>query len=600
MNEDALIQHHTPIQQNKLYNNIQTHNTTLYMEKNIASPVAKKTKPIILCVDDQKTVLETLDAQISMHLGKNYKIEIAESGNEALELLQELQDSQREVAVIVSDYLMPNSIPGDEFLIAAHKIYPDAKKIMLTGQANLPAVGNAIRNAALYRYIEKPWEDQDLKLTVEEAAQSFSLAIELDEKNRILSLIHEASRTISAKNDIQSVLEELTAQILHYSAAERCVVILKEEDQLKVQAVADVNGQRAFLLDQTPEEYGKLPVTDIRHAERTGEILDFGDAYNDGQDPYFKENNSKSVLILPTKNMGRVNAVFVLENNGYTKVFNADRVEIISILASSAAIALDNAYLYEHMEQLVNERTEELSDTTRSKVVAESHKDKMVHIVSHDIRSPLSGIAGLSKLLQEDENANNPEQVKKYGGIITDSVNTVIRFVEDILDLAKLESGNIELVPEDTPLSDYIKSIGKTFEPLTMTKGVNLKVQVNHDSTIKIDKSKLSQSINNLLSNAIKFTKKDGTVSLIADTATQDGKNYATITVKDTGMGIPKDQIEGIFDKFNKFQRSGARGEKGTGLGMSIAKEIVEMHKGHIHADSEVGVGTTFTIFLPL
>jgi signal transduction histidine kinase/CheY-like chemotaxis protein len=570
-------------------------------EKNIASaPVAKKSKPIILCVDDQKTVLETLDAQISMHLGKNFKIEIAESGNEALELLEDLHQSQREVAVIISDYLMPNSIPGDEFLIAAHKIYPDARKIMLTGQANLHAVGNAINHAKLFRYIEKPWEDSDLRMTVEEAAQSYLMSIELDEKNKILRLLHEASQTIASQNDIRKALDELTGQILHYSAAERCVILLVEDDQLKVQAVATASGDNHFLQNQLPEEFGSLPVTDIRHAETTGETAVYNDAYNEGQDAYFKTNNSKSVLILPTRNMGKVNAVFFLENNSYTKVFNPDRVEIITTLANSAAVALDNARLYEHMENLVNERTEQLSDTTRSKVVAESHKDKMVHIVSHDIRSPLSGIAGLTKLLQEDENAKNAEQVKRYAEIITDSVNTVIRFVEDILDLAKLESGNIELITEDTSVGEYIKSLGKTFEPLTMTKGVELVVDVQADSTVKIDKSKLSQSINNLLSNAIKFTKKGGKVSLIANKATENGKNFATIQVKDTGMGIPKEELPNIFEKFNKFQRSGARGEKGTGLGMSIAKEIVEMHKGHIAADSEVGVGTTFTIYLPI
>jgi|GEM_PF-2618198 len=570
-------------------------------EKNIASsPVAKKSKPIILCVDDQKTVLETLDAQISMHLGKNFKIEIAESGNEALELLEDLHQSQREVAVIISDYLMPNSIPGDEFLIAAHKIYPDARKIMLTGQANLHAVGNAINHAKLFRYIEKPWEDSDLRMTVEEAAQSYMMSIELDEKNKILRLLHEASQTIASQNDIRKALDELTGQILHYSAAERCVILLVDDDQLKVQAVATVSGDNHFLQNQLPEAFGSLPVADIRHAETTGETAVYNDAYNEGQDAYFKTNNSKSVLILPTRNMGKVNAVFFLENNSYKNVFNADRVEIITTLANSAAVALDNARLYEHMENLVNERTEQLSDTTRSKVVAESHKDKMVHIVSHDIRSPLSGIAGLTKLLQEDENAKNADQVKRYAEIITDSVNTVIRFVEDILDLAKLESGNIELITEDTSVGEYIKSLGKTFEPLTMTKGVELVVDVKADSTVKIDKSKLSQSINNLLSNAIKFTKKGGKVSLIANKATENGKNFATIQVKDTGMGIPKEELPNIFEKFNKFQRSGARGEKGTGLGMSIAKEIVEMHKGHLSADSEVGVGTTFTIYLPI
>lgn len=139
-------------------------------------------KPLIICVDDESIVLESLELELRKTLGGDYLIEIAESGEEALELIQELIDAKHEVALVISDHIMPN-MKGDEFLRRVHALSPKTLKIMLTGQANLDAVTNAINYAKLYRYISKPWQSEDLKLTVTEAIYSYIQDKKLAQQN---------------------------------------------------------------------------------------------------------------------------------------------------------------------------------------------------------------------------------------------------------------------------------------------------------------------------------------------------------------------------------------------------------------------------------
>jgi response regulator RpfG family c-di-GMP phosphodiesterase len=129
-------------------------------------------KPIIICVDDEKIVLDSLRKELNTAFSDKLKVEVAESGEEALDLINELVEDNIEIPIIISDWLMPE-MKGDEFLIKVQSFLPDTKKIMLTGQATTEGVGNAVNNAKLYRYIAKPWESNDLDLTVTEALKSY-------------------------------------------------------------------------------------------------------------------------------------------------------------------------------------------------------------------------------------------------------------------------------------------------------------------------------------------------------------------------------------------------------------------------------------------
>lgn len=130
------------------------------------------TKQAIICVDDETTVLKSLKEDLKEVFGNNYNIEIAEGGEEALELVEELLNDKCEIPLIISDYIMPH-LKGDELLKRVHQMSPKTLKVMLTGQATIEGVANAIKYAKLYRYLAKPWEQEDLKLTVTEAVNSY-------------------------------------------------------------------------------------------------------------------------------------------------------------------------------------------------------------------------------------------------------------------------------------------------------------------------------------------------------------------------------------------------------------------------------------------
>ncbi len=140
---------------------------------------------VILCVDDERSVLNGLQAQLHREFGREYTVEVTQSGEESLELVQELIQDGLDLPIIISDQLMPG-MKGDELLAQVHKLLPDTLKVLLTGHSDIKAISDAVNNANLYRYIEKPWDGQDLILTVKEAIKVYYINRELEEKNKLL------------------------------------------------------------------------------------------------------------------------------------------------------------------------------------------------------------------------------------------------------------------------------------------------------------------------------------------------------------------------------------------------------------------------------
>ena len=176
-------------------------------------------KPIILCVDDEKFVLDSLKTELKDSLSDDYVIETSDGAADALDLFEELVHSNHEVAVVIADYIMPG-MNGDELLKEIHDRYPKTLKIMLTGQATTDAVGNAVNYAKLYRYIAKPWDPNDLALTVKEAVRSYLQDKKLDEQNQELKEINATleQRVIERTRELSDAMQELEAtqaQLVH-------------------------------------------------------------------------------------------------------------------------------------------------------------------------------------------------------------------------------------------------------------------------------------------------------------------------------------------------------------------------------------------------
>jgi two-component system, OmpR family, sensor histidine kinase VicK len=225
-----------------------------------------------------------------------------------------------------------------------------------------------------------------------------------------------------------------------------------------------------------------------------------------------------------------------------------------------------------------------------------SKKNSILEILSHDLAGPLANIQGLSDVLSEYTREYGNEEVDRIIKIIRETSERNIRLIRDFVHHEFLESSNVELFRQRV---NIVRRIQEVVEQYKEGAG-HVQKQIHFTSSsdkiyIHLDDTKFMQVINNLFSNAIKFTPDHGTISL--DLAEQE--ETVLITLKDTGIGIPRRYHDRLFEKFSPARREGLRGEPSTGLGMSIIKTIVEWHNGSIWFESEEKAGTTFYIKLP-
>lgn len=227
-------------------------------------------------------------------------------------------------------------------------------------------------------------------------------------------------------------------------------------------------------------------------------------------------------------------------------------------------------------------------------------KDDFVSSVSHELRSPLAAISGYAELLRSKPLADiAPEKREKALGIIQESTDRLAHFINDILDLAKIKSGHVEIRKKTFKLTELVEGIVSLFHPLLEKKDIKCLVDVPTPfPDLLADEEKVRQVITNLLSNALKFTPSQGKIRIVAKNQT----DFAQISVEDSGVGIPEDQKEAVFERFRQVKTNtlATPAQKGTGLGLAIAKGNVEAHGGRIWIESEFGKGTKVHFTLPL
>ncbi|MBK1987738.1 response regulator [Sphaerospermopsis aphanizomenoides BCCUSP55] len=234
-----------------------------------------------------------------------------------------------------------------------------------------------------------------------------------------------------------------------------------------------------------------------------------------------------------------------------------------------------------------------LRDITDRKQV-EKMKDEFVSVVSHELRTPLTSIHGSLGMLASGLLPTDSEQGKRLLQIATDSTERLVRLINDILDIERIESGKVKMERETCNLQDLIASAVNIMQPLADKAGVNLSIS-SVPVQLWADPDRIVQTITNLLSNAIKFSTAESTVWLTA----QQQNEQILLTVKDSGRGIPVDKLESIFERFQQVDSSDSRNHEGTGLGLAICKSIVQQHSGKIWVESTLGVGSSFYFTLP-
>jgi signal transduction histidine kinase len=254
------------------------------------------------------------------------------------------------------------------------------------------------------------------------------------------------------------------------------------------------------------------------------------------------------------------------------------------------------------------DRRDELGDLGRSfhwmaeqLRALEQLRAEFVSVASHELKTPLSVIKGYVSLLDDGIYGEVPEQQQKVLRAIGDQGDRLARLVQQLLDVSRFEAGGARLHLQPIPLKSFLQELRESFEPLAVQNEIdfNLETDPSLPDTISADPDRLNEVVGNLLSNAFKFTPRQGKIVLRAGRGLRDHDSAVRIEVSDTGVGIPAEKINRVFEKFYQVENDVQPLSVGSGLGLAISKEIVEAHGGTITAESRVGRGTTFRVILP-
>ncbi|MGG3470829.1 ATP-binding protein [Neobacillus pocheonensis] len=235
-----------------------------------------------------------------------------------------------------------------------------------------------------------------------------------------------------------------------------------------------------------------------------------------------------------------------------------------------------------------------LRDMTKERQLEKMRKDFIAN-VSHELRTPISMLQGYSEAIVDDI-AESQEEKKEMAKVIYDESLRMGRLVNELLDLARMEAGHIQLTIDEVNLSSFINRIIHKFQGLAKDNDIQLQADIDDQiSSVSFDPDRIEQVLTNLIDNAIRHTPKGGSVRLNVSSE----EKGIRMEVADSGSGIPEEDLPFVFERFYKADKARTRGRAGTGLGLAIAKNIIDAHRGHISVQSKLGHGTTFSFLLP-
>ncbi|HYC12849.1 MAG TPA: GAF domain-containing protein, partial [Stellaceae bacterium] len=452
---------------------------------------------------------------------------------------------------------------GDDILgvLVLHRTEPLAftqKQIELVetfaGQAAI-----AIENARLFAELTETLEQQ---ATTGEILQAISNS-PTDARLVLSTIAESAARLLDVSDvDIMRIEGKSLRQITRHGPA----------PQWPVGTERPIN--RDWVTGRAIVDRATIHVPDLQAAEKE---------FPEGA-AYARNYGHRTTLATPLLREGEpIGAILIRRME--VRPFSPRQIKLLASFADQAVIAIENARLFE-----------ELARKSRELEIASQHKSQFVANMSHELRTPLAAILGYAELMQEGFYGPQSEKSIEALTRIRSNGKHLLGLINTVLDIAKIESGQFTLNLAEYALDGMVETVRVATESLAAAKKLALATDVAKALPIGIgDEQRLTQVLLNLVGNAIKFTDT-GEVRIVAMAST----SRFHIAVSDTGPGIPPEELERVFEQFHQVDDSNTRAKGGTGLGLTIAKQIVEMHGGRIWVESTVGKGATFRMELPI
>jgi signal transduction histidine kinase len=431
-------------------------------------------------------------------------------------------------------------------------------------------------------------------------------------QHEILRTLLRVSRLVHSVSDPDQLLSLVVGLAVKVLAADRGFLMIREAEGEALSVGASHN--------MNPEEHssGSVSYGIANQVLDDGKPLQSDDAV---ADPRFSARRSvldlgiRSVLCAPLRcRGGPCRGVLYVDRLASDVPFAPEDLESLSGLANVAAVAIENARLHQEGARRIRAE-EELRQAREIEVM----KTDFLSMVSHDLRTPLTSIKSWTEILQDDWERIPSEERHRYLGIINQECDRLTRLIDGLLDLQRIESGRMEIVARPCDPEAMLAHAAETFGAAARAKGLDLGVKCEAGlPRVQADPERIAQVLTNLLGNALKFTPSGGKVQLAASLSSRDDRQspqgrtvtvdlgaletarFVRFSVTDTGEGIPEEMQARIFEKFRQVESAQAGRPKGSGLGLSICREIVERHGGSVGLESQAGRGSTFSFLLPV
>jgi GAF domain-containing protein len=414
-----------------------------------------------------------------------------------------------------------------------------------------------------------------------------------------LRALSDVTQAVSSTLDLETVLNTIVARANQLAGTDGCTVYEYDEaaEAFRFRATYSLDEGVVAITRSRPIHKGEGVVGRVAITREPVEIPDIlaEGAYDSPIRDVVVRSGARAILALPLAIVERGRPASLLGEEqliGALAVtrkapgqFPAETVELLRTFATQSALAIHNARLFREIEE-----------KGRQLEVASKHKSQFLANMSHELRTPLNAILGYTELIADNIYGQVPEKMGEVLERVDKSGRHLLGLINDILDLSKIEAGQLTLALADYSMADVVHSVAATVGALAAEKRLELAVTVDPDLPLGHgDQRRLIQVVLNLVGNALKFTE----AGRVAVQAGRQGEAFL-VAVTDTGPGIaPADQAK-IFEEFQQAESTVARAKGGTGLGLAIARRIIEMHGGRLWVESTLGQGSTFSFTLPI